>query len=328
MNNISPFSIHKYSLITLLVVFFSNCFPISILAQSVPKPANESSAKDYEALVNLALEQVKNKDVAKAIESCSQAIRLKNDRIEAYFVRGMIYSKTRYQPKDALDRMLTPLGGQNNHLVEADFTKCVEIAPKFQQGYLYLGMVQVKTKPYDEMALPLKNLDEAIRLNPNDPSAYYFRAEANRQNSSFTKAAYGELTKEKNRIRSLALADYTKYINLAPASDAMRGYLGRGQAYFEIEKFDLAIADTSRFIEKNTENEDAYLVRGRSYLELKKDTQAVEDLTKAIGIHESHDNDSSFDMFRIEVYQARAEAFGKLGKKKEAKADEDAAKQD
>ena len=62
----------------------------------------------------------------------------------------------------------------------------------------------------------------------------------------------------------------------------MEEYLHRGDAYFEKEEYDKAIAEFSRAIELDPNYAEAYYKRGVAYLRKDKYDEAIADLTKAI----------------------------------------------
>lgn len=312
---------------TLKVVFaalLSLMLITSAFGQNVSTTTERNNNQsEYLKQVSLCATQLKGGEYAKVIDTCTQAINLKNDGFEAYFYRGVAYMRTPDKPKSGLDVLVASRGGDNNNSAEKDFTKCTELSPQQSQCFLYLGTAQIRTSELKDMDIPIKSLSEAIRLKTDDSNVYYFRAEANRKYNNVE-----ELLKDKGKgqkiHRESAIADYTKFISLLKESDALSGYLGRGLTYFDMFQYDLAVADMSKIIENKIENEDAYAVRGRSNLEIKKYAQAVVDLTRAIEIHESRENDDLIDMFRIQVYQARSDAYKALGKKAEACRDEKA----
>jgi tetratricopeptide (TPR) repeat protein len=67
---------------------------------------------------------------------------------------------------------------------------------------------------------------EAIRLNPKDDSAFYFRGEAYRQKADYDRA----------------IADYTEAIRLNP-KDVFASYYARGGAYVDKGDYGHAISD-------------------------------------------------------------------------------------
>jgi tetratricopeptide (TPR) repeat protein len=89
---------------------------------------------------------------------------------------------------------------------------------------------------------------EAIRRNPNDVEAYFYRGNA-------------YLHKKGNLDK--AIADYSQAIRLKP--DLADAYSNRGDAYYEKGDYDKAIADCTQAIRLNSDDALAYYHRGRAY---------------------------------------------------------------
>jgi len=105
----------------------------------------------------------------------------------------------------------------------------------------------------------------------------------------------------KNGNAYLAITNYTEAIRLNP-NDAM-AYMGRGNAYSEIENYDKAIADYTQAIRLNPNYADAYFNRGGIYLGGTGDyDKAIADYTQAIRL-KPNDADAYFN---------RATAYGLL----------------
>jgi tetratricopeptide (TPR) repeat protein len=87
-----------------------------------------------------------------------------------------------------------------------------------------------RNSPRPENDRALADLDEAIRLNPNDPLAYANRGDAYR----------------KRRNYDMALSDYDQAIRLNPRSAP--AYNNRGNIYLEQRNYDKALSDYNQAI--------------------------------------------------------------------------------
>lgn len=110
----------------------------------------------------------------------------------------------------------------------------------------------------------IHKLDEAIRLDPENATAYHNRGYAYRQKGEYDKA----------------IADYDKAIELAP-EDAI-AYRNRGIAYAEKGEYDKAIADYDEAIRLDPEDATAYYNRGDAYYAKDELDNARADLAKAV----------------------------------------------
>jgi tetratricopeptide (TPR) repeat protein len=102
---------------------------------------------------------------------------------------------------------------------------------------------------------------------------------------------------------------YTKAIGLNP--EFSYAYNNRGNAYYEQEKYDLAMADYTKAITYDSKNEEAYRNRGNTYYALEKYEQAIVDFTNAIGFDPKNEN----------AYYWRGRAYSELEKYDQAIAD-------
>ena len=90
----------------------------------------------------------------------------------------------------------------------------------------------------------------------------------------------------------LAIADYTKVIELDPAAYLVEHiYIDRGKFYEKKGNLDLAFADYTKAIEVDPD-EYTYLRRGNAYADQGKHDLAIADYTKAIEIDSDYDSRS------------------------------------
>jgi tetratricopeptide (TPR) repeat protein len=136
------------------------------------------------------------------------------------------------------------------------------------------------------------SLDRAIDLKPDLAAAYYLRARA--------RAAEEET--------GLALRDFSAYIRLLPSDP--RGYLGRGQAYFNLKNFAAAVADSTRAVALDPKIAAAYNLRGMAQRSAGNPKPALEDFTQAVTLDPNADN-----------YYQRASTYQMLGEHRLALSD-------
>ena len=125
----------------------------------------------------------------------------------------------------------------------------------------------------------------------------------------YLKAGLGPFQKIAENPTLLAIADYTRAIELNP--DYAMAYNNRGIAHLQKREYDKAIADYSKAIELDPDYAVAYNDRGIAYRHKGEYDKAIADYTKAIGL----------DPQWPHAYKNRAGAYKEQGKKAEAIAD-------
>ena len=111
-----------------------------------------------------------------------------------------------------------------------------------------------------------KDLDEAIRLNPQNAEAYYQRGLA------YQKEGYADR----------AIQDFDMAIRLDPA--LAKAYSNRGYAYLNQKQYDRAIADCTEAIKLNPDDAVARYNRGVTYKLVDKKYDAKDDFEKVIAL--------------------------------------------
>lgn len=106
-----------------------------------------------------------------------------------------------------------------------------------------------------------------------------------------------------------ALADFTKAIALEPNND--EGYYNRGVVYHKQDNWDQAIEDYTKAIELNPDNDQAYNNRGAVYQKQGNLDKAIEDHTRAIELNPDN----------ALAYESRGEAHQLQGNNDLAEAD-------
>jgi tetratricopeptide (TPR) repeat protein len=125
------------------------------------------------------------------------------------------------------------------------------------------GEESFKKMDYDQA---ITEFTEAIRLDPNNDNAYYYRAFAYGQKGDYDHA----------------IADYDKAIQIDPKHWGW--YSARGNMYATIEEYDRALADYDKAIELDPNRASVYNNRAWLYAyQLKKDfSRAISDANEAL----------------------------------------------
>src|SRR5882724_10886734 len=118
-------------------------------------------------------------------------------------------------------------------------------------------------KQYD---FALADLNEAIRIEPNDPIAL---------------TARGRLLALTND-RQAAIADFTRAIELEPAS--VSPYLQRAAILLAVGESDRAIADTTDAINRHPNSAQAFWLRAKIHAKMQNADAAIADFTRAIAL--------------------------------------------
>lgn len=115
-----------------------------------------------------------------------------------------------------------------------------------------------------------KNYSEAIKIftlaigvEPNFAKGYWFRADANRELSSFEEA----------------IKDYSTAISIEPKNAKFHKL--RGDSYYDLKQYDKAEKDYTKGIELDPKNATLWLYRGDCYLATKQKDKACPDYKKA-----------------------------------------------
>lgn len=150
-----------------------------------------------------------------------------------------------------------------------DYTKAIEIDPKYRTAYLYRGYAKDGLEDYEGA---IEDYTKAIELD-RTYSAYY--AYHSRGQAKF------ELEDYKG-----ALQDYDKVLELVCNNEV---YYDRGNAKAELKDYKGAIEDFTKFIADYPEDADAYNNRGVAKFDIQDYKGAIKDYNKAIELEEDAD---------------------------------------
>ena len=125
-----------------------------------------------------------------------------------------------------------------------------------------------------------------------------------------TVAKAKQLARAGDGTAAIALAD--EVIHRYPLK--IEGWMVRGLVHELGDEYELAARDITRAIELNSLEPHLYYSRGRYFFYLGDDHRAADDFSQGLRLSEFHKN----DYYREELLFWRAEAFLRLGRKKEA----------
>ena len=178
-----------------------------------------------------------------ALAAIDKAIEYNNNGVNLYSQRGWIlYWLKRY-----------------SEAMQA-FQKAIDFKPNYLT-YLSRGVVRTNLKDYQG---GIADLNEAIRLQPDDARTY--------SNRGFARSLLKDFTG--------AIADCDRAIQLAP--DDYYGYYNRGQNLSRMGDFKGALADFNQAIKLEGDNASIYIGRGQVRSDLRDFKGALADFNQAI----------------------------------------------
>lgn len=178
----------------------------------------------------------------------------------------------------------------NAYRAVADLDEVLRLSPEDTSAELLRAIAHLKTSGAQEA---LEGFDRVIARNPDLALAYCYRGEVRRRRKDATGA----------------LEDCTKAIELDERLTL--SYLHRALAFIALKNQGAALSDLRRAIELDPRNTFAYLHRGRLRCERKEYREALADLTQAIDL----------DPRSIEALKMRSNVRQHLGDKSGAIAD-------
>lgn len=149
----------------------------------------------------------------------------------------------------------------------ADYTKSLELNPRFDGAYMNRGLARQAKGDLDGA---IEDFGRAIAINPKLDAAYLNRANA-RQTRGDSAGAF---------------RDYDKAIEVNPK--LYEAYTGRGVARHSQGDLDGAIQDHTKALELNPRYADALVNRGIAWKDRRDPDRAIEDFNRALEIHPRH----------------------------------------
>jgi tetratricopeptide (TPR) repeat protein len=141
----------------------------------------------------------------------------------------------------------------------------------------------------------IQDYDQAIKLNPNDTNAFYYRGiangmrgEAERAIQDFDQAAWYSrgLTYSNKGLWDRAIQDYDEAIKLDP--NYVRAISNRGNAYLAKREYDRAIQDYDQAIKLDPNEAIPVNNRGSAYYQIGQVDRAIQDFDLAITLNPNY----------------------------------------
>lgn len=193
------------------------------------------------------------------------------------------------------------LGGADGQArAMADYSKAIDIEPRFAKAYLSRGSEYTNQAKYVEA---IADFNKAVDLDPNDDAAILYRGLAffaSGQNDNaiadLDKAVALKPDDIVNYLRrgevlftmgqqERALGDFTKAIELSPTSET---YGMRAYYYRQLGQYERAIADYDKMIELLPKCESCYFNRGVAYEKAGDKQRAIADFRQSLTLKESY----------------------------------------
>lgn len=187
-----------------------------------------------------------------AFEDLSRVIEMESDNVTALCLRGF-----------AADRI------SKTQTAMEDFTRALESDPFFADAYTGIGLIKLRKGSFNEA---VSYFDRAVDLDPDNEKGYLYRAEA----------FYRQKNSEK------AIPDFEKVLDTRPDlyDEIIRKLtncrLRRGIELVETADFENSVEILNKVIETWPSNADAYLHRGEAWMNMENFELAAEDFNRAI----------------------------------------------
>jgi tetratricopeptide (TPR) repeat protein len=187
----------------------------------------------------------------RAFDDFTKVVEMESDNVTALCLRGF-----------AADRI------EEHQTAMEDFTRALEADPYFADAYTGMGLIKLRKGSLSEA---VNYFDRAVDLEPDNEKGYLYRAEA--------------YYRQKNPDK--AMADFEKAMELKPElSDEINRKLAncrlqRGIELVETADFENAVPLLDNAISVYPGNAEAFLYRGEAWMNMEKFDLAAKDFTKA-----------------------------------------------
>jgi tetratricopeptide (TPR) repeat protein len=249
-----------------IIVLSWGLMPVTALGCSIAETINPKTASAFE----LGIAAVEQHRYQTAITNFTQAIGQSDHVASAYSNRCLIYLQTQHF-QAAID----------------DCTYAIEQDTNQTEAYLNRGMAQHQLGNY---AAAIEDNSQLLKHQPHDFRAYFNRG----------------LAQVALKQPQLALEDYENALeNTENATfDVISTiYTEKGLTNFELQNFDVAVADLTQAIAWNQRNDRAYYNRGCVYAQQTSYRAALQDFDHALAL----------DQYNADAYLNRGIAAYNLG---------------
>src|SRR6266496_3358477 len=277
--------------------------------------AHQLDPKSVVALIGLGQISVEMKDFVSARKYYEEALKLEPNGQYAQGAKEAL-RKLKKKPEDrqASQPNLKEANGYNERGIAkgvkgdidgaiADFTRAIELYPKYSTAYTNRGLAK---KNKGDLDGAIADCNRAIELDPKDAGAYSNRGIAKQAQgdlkgaiADYTRAieldpkyapAYSTrgLAKKNKGDLNEAITDYTRAVELDPKY--VNAYYNRGFAKRAKGDIDGAIVDYNRAIELEPKNAGAYNERGIAKQTQGDLNEAIVDYTRAVELDPKYPN--------------------------------------
>lgn len=205
-----------------------------------------STAVDAYHLLNKAIYHYQNENYEMAITLLDEAILLNPEIPELHYWRGKVATLDLNQ--ESLDVAITL------------FSEAIRIKPDFAQSYFERGKVYLQKGEFEEAK---RDLQTAIKLDPNIKEAYSLLAQVELIEGNDQKAM-----------------EYLNKVSSKEGDD--RYYYSLGKILYNAGKYQQAIEQFNKTIEKNKYFVDAYVYKAHSLAKIGLYEEAIDNLKKAV----------------------------------------------
>jgi tetratricopeptide (TPR) repeat protein len=274
----------------LLICIFSFFYPLSAFPQPTPSGVGEAIRRARE-LYNQAEQQAPSQSPEQTSSNYRDAMR----RAKQFFGEPSAQQPAADFNKSGFDKYLK----SDYDGAIADYTKAIELNPKYVEAYCNRGTAELLKRDYDGA---YADGNQAIAIDPKYADGYSIRGQAKSAKSDYDGAiadfdqamslspsshyvTHRALAKKAKHDLDGAIADFTKAIELNPnPTNPDMLYEWRGDAKLARNDFDSAIADFSQAIAFNPKVGFHYVYRGDAKQRKGDYNGAIADYDKAIEI--------------------------------------------
>ena len=273
--------------------------------------SGQATAKELPTIYfNRGVAHLDNEEYSKAIEDCSEAIRLNPSYGDAFLDRGLAHKDNneydlaiqdydqaiKLNPKDAVafnDRGGAYASDGKFDRAAQDFTQAIVLDPTDSRAYSNRGAVYYTKQEYD-LAIP--DLDQAIKLSPHDSDSMRYRGWAKQKSgdkaggdadvaaSEREEARQKNVAQCKNSNGDVQIASCSALIEAGQEAkgDLNLIYARRGMAYLGKKDYDRAIDDFDQSIKLDPSFAALFYLRGNTYGLKAQFDRAIPDFSQAI----------------------------------------------